>query len=67
VKKPFIAISFGSDIRATKHRIINIFNRISIPAIDLLIVINPDLVAIANKRGYKNIKYVHNWAEVLSS
>jgi RNase P protein component len=66
VKLPFVVISFGSDIRATKHRIINIFNRMSKPAVNLLIVINPDLVDIATKRGYKNVKYVHSWAEVFT-
>lgn len=62
IKKPFIAISFGSDIREVHNRLINIFNRISKPAINLLIVINPDLVQIAEKRGYKNVKYIHSWA-----
>lgn len=66
VKKPFVAISFGSDIRATDNRWINLFNRISRSAIDLLIVINPDLKAIAEKRGYRDVRYVHNWAGVLS-
>jgi hypothetical protein len=65
IKKPFIAISFGSDIRATKNRFINLFNRISKPAIDLLIVINPDLVAVAKNRGYANVQYVPNWASAL--
>jgi hypothetical protein len=65
IRKPFIAISFGSDIRATKNRIINIFNKISRPALDLLIVINPDLVDIAKKRGYKNVQFVHNWAAAM--
>src|SRR4030066_722642 len=62
IKKPFIAISFGSDIRATKKKLINLFNRISKPAIDLLIVINPDLLVIAKSRGYKNVRYVPSWA-----
>ncbi len=66
LKKVFVAISFGSDIRATENRLINIFNRISRPAIDLLIVINPDLIEIAKNRGYKNVHYVPSWASVLS-
>jgi len=65
IRKPFIAISFGSDIRATNNRLINLFNRISKPALDLLIVINPDLVAIGEKRGYRQVKYVHSWASAL--
>jgi len=65
IKKPFVAISFGSDIRATKNRLVNLFNRISKPVVDLLIVINPDLVVIARKRGYKHVQYVHNWASAL--
>jgi len=65
VRKLFVAISFGSDIRATKSKLINLFNRISKPAIDLLIVINPDLVDIAKGRGYKNVRYVHSWASAL--
>lgn len=66
INKPFIAISFGSDVRATKNRIINLFNRLSKPAVDLLIVINPDLVMIAKNRGYGNVQYVPSWAEALS-
>jgi hypothetical protein len=66
IKKPFIAISFGSDIRATKNRFINLFNRISKPAIDLLIAVNPDLVEKAKERGYKNVVYVPCWSECLS-
>jgi hypothetical protein len=66
VKKLFVAISFGSDIRATRNRLINLFNRISRSAIDLLIVVNPDLVAIAKNRGYKNVQYVHSWASAIS-
>jgi hypothetical protein len=66
VKKLFVAISFGSDIRATGNRLINLFNRISRPAIDLLIVINPDLVVVAKSRGYKNVQFVHSWASALS-
>jgi len=65
IKKPFIAISFGSDIRATKNKLISLFNRLSKPAIDLLIVINPDLVMVAKNRGYKNVRYVHSWASAL--
>lgn len=65
IKELFIAISFGSDIRATKNKIINLFNRMSKPAIDLLIVVNPDLVAIAKDRGYKHVQYVHSWASAL--
>jgi hypothetical protein len=65
IKKLFIAISFGSDIRATKNKLINLFNRMSKPAIDLLIVVNPDLVAIAKSRGYKRVHYVHSWASAL--
>jgi hypothetical protein len=63
--KLFVAISFGSDIRATRNRLINLFNRISKPAIDLLIVVNPDLVAIAKSRGYKRVQFVHSWASAL--
>jgi hypothetical protein len=66
VKKVFVAISFGSDIRATENYLINLFNRISRPAVDLLIVVNPDLVEVAKSRGYKNVQYVPNWASVLS-
>lgn len=66
VKKLFVAISFGSDIRATRNKLVNFFNRISKPAIDLLIVINPDLVLVAKSRGYKNVQYVHSWASALS-
>jgi hypothetical protein len=65
VRKLFIAISFGSDIRATKNKLVNLFNRISKPAIDLLIVVNPDLVVIAKSRGYKRVQYVPNWASAL--
>jgi len=66
VRKPFIAFSFGSDIRATGNRIINIFNQISKPAVDLLIVVNPDLVNVATSRGYRNVVYVPCWSECLS-
>lgn len=66
LKKPFVAISFGSDIRDTGNWLINLFNKISKPAINLLIVINPDAVEIAKKRGYKNVQYVHSWASALS-
>lgn len=66
VKKIFVAISFGSDIRATKSNLINLFNRISRPAIDLLIVVNPDLVEVAKSRGYKRVQYVPSWASALS-
>ena len=66
VKKPFIAFSFGSDVRATGNRLINLFNRMSKPAIDLLIVVNPDLVDIAKARGYRNVVYVPCWSECLS-
>jgi hypothetical protein len=65
VKKLFVAISFGSDIRATRNKLINLFNRISRPAIDLLIVVNPDLIVIAKNRGYKNVQYVPSWASAL--
>ena len=66
LKKLFVAISFGSDIRATRNMLINLFNRISKPAIDLLIVINPDVAAIAKNRGYKDVQYVPSWASALS-
>jgi hypothetical protein len=66
VKKSFVAISFGSDIRATRNKLINLFNRISRPAIDLLIVVNPDLVVVAKNRGYKNVQYVHSWASAIT-
>ena len=66
IKKPFVAISFGSDIRLTTNRWINLFNRLSRKAVDLLIVINPDLVELAKKRGYKHVEYVHSWAEALA-
>jgi hypothetical protein len=66
VKKPFITFSFGSDIRATKNRLINIFNQVSKPAIDLLIVVNPDLLDVAKARGYQNVVYVPCWSECLS-
>ena len=65
IAKPFIAISFGSDIRATKNKLINLFNRLSKPTIDLLIVVNPDLVEIAKNRGYANIEYVPSWGSAL--
>jgi hypothetical protein len=65
-KKPFVAFSFGSDIRATENRLINLFNRISKPAIDLLIVLNPDLVDVAKARGYQSVVYVPSWSECLS-
>ena len=65
VKKLFAAISFGSDIRATRNGLINLFNRISRPTIDLLIVVNPDLLVIAKNRGYGNVQYVPSWASAL--
>jgi hypothetical protein len=65
VKKPFVAFSFGSDIRATKNKLINLLNRMSKPAIDLLIVVNPDLLDVAKARGYRNIVYVPSWSECL--
>jgi len=65
VRKLFAVISFGSDIRDTRNRLISLFNRISRPAIDLLIVINPDLIQIAKTRGYQNVHYVHSWASAL--
>jgi len=63
--KPFAAISFGSDMRSTDNLLINLFNRISKPSVDLLIVIGPDLEPIAHKRGYKNVHYVPSWAGIL--
>lgn len=66
VRKPFIAISFGSDTRATDNKLINLFNWISRPAIDLLIVVNPDLLDAAEARGYLNTVYVPCWSECLS-
>jgi hypothetical protein len=66
VTKSFVAISFGSDIRATRNKLINLFNRISRPAIDLLIVVNPDLVVVAKSRGYKNVQYLHSWASAIT-
>jgi hypothetical protein len=65
IRKPITAISYGSDIRLTNY-LINFFNWMSIPAVDLLIVIGPDLVSIAKKRGYKNVYYVPNWAGALA-
>ena len=65
IKKLFVAISFGSDIRATRNKLINLFNRMSRPAIDLLVVVNPDLIVIAKSRGYKNVHYVPSWASAL--
>ena len=65
LRKPFVAISFGSDMRATDSILINLFNRISKPAINLLIVVGPDLEPIAHERGYKNVHYVPSWAGVL--
>lgn len=65
LRRPFVAISFGSDIRATENILINLFNKISKPAINLLIVVGPDLEQFARKRGYKNVHYVPNWAGVL--
>lgn len=62
LKKPIIGISYGSDIRQTNNRWINLFNKLSRGVTDLLIVINPDLLDIAIKRGYKHVKYVHSWA-----
>jgi len=66
IKKCFIAISFGSDIRATKNKLINLFNQMSKPVIDLLIVVNPDLLDTARARGYVNVVYVPCWSECLS-
>ena len=66
LRKIFVAISFGSDIRDTKNRLINLFNRISKPAIDMLIVVNPDLVVAARKRGYRNVQFVHSWASAIT-
>jgi hypothetical protein len=66
IKKPFVAISFGSDIRLTTNRWINLFNRLSKKAVDLLIVINPDLVELAKNRGYKHVEYVHSWVGALT-
>jgi len=65
IKKLFVAISFGSDIRATRNKLINLFNRMSRPAIDLLVVVNPDLIVIAESRGYENVHYVPSWASAL--
>jgi hypothetical protein len=36
------------------------------PAVNLLIVTNPDLKKIAEKRGYADVKYVHSWSSELS-
>ena len=66
IKKLFVAISFGSDVRATENKLINLFNKISRPAIDLLIVINPDVVAVAKNRGYRHVQFVHSWASAIS-
>jgi hypothetical protein len=67
IKKPFVAISFGSDIRAINNKLINLFNWVSKPAIDLLIVIGPDLVTVAKNRGYTcQIQYVASWAGAIS-
>lgn len=66
IKKPIVALSFGSDIRQTTNWLINIFNKISKKQVNLLIVVNPDLETIAKKRGYKHVHYVHNWAEALT-
>jgi len=66
IKKPFVVISFGSDIRATNNRWINLFNRMSKPVVNLLIVTNPDLKETAEKRGYADVKYVHSWSSELS-
>lgn len=66
IKKPFVAISFGSDIRSTNNTLINFFNKLSRPVIDLLITINPDLVAIAQNRGYRKVRSVNSWAGVLA-
>lgn len=66
LRKPFAAISFGSDMRATDSVLINLFNSISKPAISLLIVVGPDLEPLARRRGYKNVHYVPSWAGVLA-
>lgn len=63
--KPFVAISFGSDIRQKNNRWINLFNKLSVKQINLLIVINPDLIELAKERGYKNVKYVPTWSEAI--
>jgi hypothetical protein len=62
IRKPIVAFSFGSDIREVKNSLINFFNWICVPAVDLLIPVNPDLVDIAKERGYKRVEYVPNWA-----
>jgi len=66
LRKPFVAISFGSDMRATGNILINLFNKVSKPAINLLIVVGPDLEPVALRRGYKNVHYVPNWAGALA-
>lgn len=66
ISKRFIAFAFGSDIREVNNWLINFFNWLSMPAIDILVPINPDLVVIAKKRGYNHVVYVHNWAEALT-
>ncbi len=66
IKKPLVVISFGSDIRATNNRWINLFNRMSKAAVNLLIVTNPDLKEIAERRGYAHVQYVHSWSSELS-
>jgi hypothetical protein len=63
VRKQLVAISFGSDIREAKTNfLVKLWNLLSIKAVDILIPINPDLVPIAKKLGYKKVHYVHNWA-----
>jgi hypothetical protein len=59
--KKLAAISFGSDIRDFDNRWIQLFNRLSKKKVDLLIVMNPDLVDIALKRGYKNVVSIASW------
>jgi hypothetical protein len=62
IKHPILAFSFGSDIREFNNVFINFFNWVCAPAIDILVPVNPDLVPIAEKRGYKYVRYLPNWA-----
>lgn len=64
--KPLFAVGFGSDIRDFGNSWINFFNRISVGVVDLLFVVNPDLEALAFKRGYKSVYYVPSWAGELT-
>lgn len=61
IRKEFVVISYGSDIRDKKNTLINLFNIISKKEVNLLIVLNPDLLEIAKNRGYRKVTFVNSW------